>query len=396
MLDLSTIDTIASYRNVTFYFISSNYTGGHKSVTHKYVGSDKSFNEQLGLQPKEFDLSIVISGSDYLVRKQALISALEESGTGVLTLPLFGQLLVKPKTWNFSENISKFGLLEGNITFIEDTNTINPNISTILRDFISNIKKQINPSIIAFFKDNFNSLENNSLAFFGALFKAQSIINEFNLIKNNIGRYTDRLNIFKSKVKDLNNNIAFNIKNPEVFANNLSNIFTDYENLFVDQKQQFSNLTNFYNFGDNDTKFKSNSSNSKVIENNNNLINTTVQSLAFVSSLLISTKIDYDNDLEVNDYKDTIETQFEKLNNNNEIDFTLKNDLSNMKIETFRYLDNLQVDRVILVVLKKYLTVEQISYIYYGNLDRAEDIYKLNNLSNPFTIGKTLVFESAS
>lgn len=81
----------ASFRGVSFFVESEEYSGGRRVVIHEFPLSDDPYGEDLGRKARSFRVDGYVIGDDYLVQRDALISKLEdEAGTGELVLPGYG------------------------------------------------------------------------------------------------------------------------------------------------------------------------------------------------------------------------------------------------------------------------------------------------------------------
>jgi len=80
----------ASYKNVAFLSPSTTITGGRKDILHEFPNRDLQNIEDLGLRPRSFTITAIITGDLYIVQRDRLLAKLEEGGTGVLVHPFFG------------------------------------------------------------------------------------------------------------------------------------------------------------------------------------------------------------------------------------------------------------------------------------------------------------------
>ena len=53
-----------TYNNIPILFISSNTTGGRKTITHEYPNRDFRFTEDLGKLQKRFSLQVTINSNN--------------------------------------------------------------------------------------------------------------------------------------------------------------------------------------------------------------------------------------------------------------------------------------------------------------------------------------------
>lgn len=82
----------ASFRGVGFLVDSAERGGGRRVVVHEFPLRDDPFIEDLGRKARSFRVDGYVIGDDYLFQKNALIDALEStgSGPGELILPYYG------------------------------------------------------------------------------------------------------------------------------------------------------------------------------------------------------------------------------------------------------------------------------------------------------------------
>lgn len=126
----------ASFRGIPFLVNAETKTGGKKTVTHEYVGSDKRFTEELGLLPPSFSIEAVIHGNEAISRRFLLEDALDEPGLGTLVHPVYGAVEVKSTTYSVNSNQTKIGEFRFSINFetseaVITLDIILPTISTV-------------------------------------------------------------------------------------------------------------------------------------------------------------------------------------------------------------------------------------------------------------------------
>lgn len=110
----------ASYRGVTFYIKSHTAGGGRRTVNHEYPLRDKNSIEDLGLKSRSFQLDAYVLGNDYMSDRDALISALEQNGSGLLIHPYLGEKTVHCDSYSLRESADAGRMAEFSLTFIED------------------------------------------------------------------------------------------------------------------------------------------------------------------------------------------------------------------------------------------------------------------------------------
>lgn len=81
----------ASFRGVPFFVDTAERAGGRRVVVHEFPFRDDPFLEDLGRKARRFRVEGYVIGDDYLVQRDALLAALEDtSEPGELVHPYYG------------------------------------------------------------------------------------------------------------------------------------------------------------------------------------------------------------------------------------------------------------------------------------------------------------------
>ncbi len=81
----------ASFRGVPFFVEAGERTGGRRQVVHKFPFKADPFVEDMGADSHSFPIEGYVIGDDYLVQRDALLRALENTaGPGELVHPSYG------------------------------------------------------------------------------------------------------------------------------------------------------------------------------------------------------------------------------------------------------------------------------------------------------------------
>ena len=96
-----------SYRGAEFDIINVGRTRVKKNTEHQYANSVRRYIEERGVQNQDFTVTLSVFGSneDYFEKRDALRTALEAEGEGVLVLPIEGEFNVKCTEFSDSQNI---------------------------------------------------------------------------------------------------------------------------------------------------------------------------------------------------------------------------------------------------------------------------------------------------
>ncbi len=140
----------ASYRGIEFFYKSSSETGGFKTAEHLYPGSDNFVVEQLGKVPRRFDITARVRFEN----RDAFDIALNTSGPGLLSHPMFGNFIVKVTQYTKSDTIDDLGLYDYTIQFIVEIGLIVPTVQSITNSVISRGRAAVFTNISNFVNEN--------------------------------------------------------------------------------------------------------------------------------------------------------------------------------------------------------------------------------------------------
>ena len=108
-----------SFRGAKFLTESHDLEGGRRVAQHEYPQRDIPFCEDLGARGKRYSIECLVMGADHMEQRDALMTALDAFGKGVLIHPYFGQIDVNCETYNLSEDTSQGGLSRFSVSFLE-------------------------------------------------------------------------------------------------------------------------------------------------------------------------------------------------------------------------------------------------------------------------------------
>lgn len=107
-----------SFRGATFEVESAGQDGGRRTVVHEFAQRDDVFVEDMGLGPREFRVDGLVIGDDYMAARDALITAAEASGPGILVHPYRGSLTVSCQRYSVRESSDQGGAAFFSLVFI--------------------------------------------------------------------------------------------------------------------------------------------------------------------------------------------------------------------------------------------------------------------------------------
>jgi prophage DNA circulation protein len=119
----------ASFRGVPFHVKAASGEAGRRVVVHEYPKRDTVYPEDMGRAKREFMVEGFVIGADYMDKRDKLLAAIEEPGSGPLVHPYRGTITVtatQPARW--SENIDEGGLCRISMTFVEGSANEEPTV----------------------------------------------------------------------------------------------------------------------------------------------------------------------------------------------------------------------------------------------------------------------------
>jgi prophage DNA circulation protein len=110
----------ASFRGVPFGVIDSHVAAGRRGETHEYPFRDTPFREDLGRRARRIAFTAFLLGDDVAAQASALLSAVEQKGSGMLVHPSFGAFLMSvDERAELAEHWDKGRYIEVRLSFVE-------------------------------------------------------------------------------------------------------------------------------------------------------------------------------------------------------------------------------------------------------------------------------------
>ena len=304
----------ASYKGASFLVESASLAGGRKTAKHEFPNSNIQNIEDLGLKPREYRIPAIINEPDYFNKKDALLRALESGGGGVLIHPFFGRIENMIATdYNLVEDMSKLGDLVIQIDFKPSNSTGVPIQSENTISIVENSGSNLFDSITSDIENIFNVTN----TFTGNYNDAQRKLNDFVFaVTNNtktLSTITSKANELNSVINNFQSSINVNINNPKKISEGFSDIFSLIPELYETPESQFSVLSLFFDFGDNDVPINQTTAGRIERKNNRDLINQSVKSYALSAAYTAASKIDFKTVSEIESVESSLEKAFQSI-----------------------------------------------------------------------------------
>jgi prophage DNA circulation protein len=110
----------ASFRGVPFHVDSDEATFGRRIQLHEYPQKDDPYAEDLGRKARNKSVTAFVIGDDYFAKRDALITAIEQAGSGELVHPYYGRsMVVVDDDVRVTHTKDEGGMCRFTITFVE-------------------------------------------------------------------------------------------------------------------------------------------------------------------------------------------------------------------------------------------------------------------------------------
>lgn len=379
----------ASFRGISFLVRNSNIIFGQKTVTYQYPNSNKTEVEYLGLAQDQFNLDIYLHGDNLLDQITRLKIALSQGRDGQLIHPYLGAKNVSVSNASLVVNDVELGIARFSVTFQESTPQSSPLISF-------NTKPGILRSIDSAIETVEETFDNVTTDYsFNALYTATKLDAVADTFDNALGltyKITDKANSANFQIQSFKRKINTYALAPTELASALTNLFSEFNFIASDNKEQLRIWRSFYEFGDEDRTIALTTLERTERSNTLNTINNAMKANSLILAYGTASDIDYANDEELDEIRDEVELQY------NAIKESLTNDvlieLNQVRKLTLEYLDSLEVASVIEVDTKE-TSVVLLSFWYYGDQSQYDNIVELNNIQDPaFVSGEVKVLNA--
>jgi prophage DNA circulation protein len=415
------------FRGIPCLPVSSTVTSGRKIIVQEYPNTDRRDTQDLGRLQDTFALTVRIHGTgfDYIMKRDNFRAALNQKGRGLLNHHELGDHMVVVTTYSLNERITRGGVADFNVTFVKADLSIFPEESSdnlpkinqgrqnVLKSMSNNIANEwINPNGKAVnFSDAQLKLLDAANTFVRSVEAIQTggiqglvrgttglaslpgiedfpltasfntIVEEFGIsVLNELSETSNFQSVIKSFVKDINPNIlkAFDL------GNDFVGLF-DAATKTVSTPEAGLNLYKpMFSFGENDVSILPTTQPRIERTINRDVLNKNIQIGALSESYQIASQIQYKNDIQLQEVKDSLEVQYQKINKDtSQITIEPRIQLSDLRNEMRKFFDQEAVSTPkITTVETNLIPATVLTHEFYGNLDQLQAVIDLNDFDN--------------
>lgn len=389
------------YGGVEFDFVDGAFSGGRKTIIHEFINSDTAQYEDVGRRARRFPLRIEINndgsddGSNYFVKRDALIEILEKSGHHVLIHPLLGAYpVVQDKEFQFFENIGRLGNCVFNVSFVEVSQDGRP--STGIDSFVTGDKDTV--SFIIQKTDNIADLQKQKFDKF--LPENCFSLPAKKVIQNSIKNIADIFDTVSEFIIDTNGLSDFRVMVDEfrnlspvdinLISSDILELFAVSEDLINSKNLAFEAYQNFFIFNEEFLDIGATAS-IEAAKRNHILFRDMIQSISCGYATNSAAQIDYSTESDLDNAQEIILSQQDKVAQLQTDDSIMYNELESLTVTTVLVFnqERLEVSSIIEIDTPA-IGLTELVYQYYGNQDNYDIILSLNGFVNPSLISGTV------
>ena len=371
----------ASYKGAVFRIKSSSIDGGRKDIKHEFPNSDQQNIEDLGRKNRSYNITGFISEPNYTQKKNKLLSALEEGGTGLLVHPFFGNIEnIAARNYSLVESISEVGEATFSMNFeVSGTDGL-PSVDTSSKAIVAASNAALQSSL------NSSIVDDYSIFFPSAFTDAKEMLERtkeyFDEKTKVVQQVTDTINAYSGLVSDYSSAIVSLVDRPQALADSISNIFQTANGLYASAESTVLVFRGFFGFDD-DVTDPPNIVTASINERKNNrkIVKSYMQTASLGYAYQNIVDIDFDTVDDLLTAANILEAQFKKVSQ------TLGGDqleaLSDLRDDVQSVIDDLKlsINQVITVKTAR-MPARVLAFTYYGNDEYGEKIINLNDDSN--------------
>lgn len=377
----------ARFRDVEFLIpAESSFDGtfGAKTATHEFINSDRPLVEFLGKAGETFTVEAIINSNAfplYNQQKKDFEEALSKPQEGVLIHPTEGRKVVAVVNLvGKRESLTTIGSCTYTINFKETTSKVYPreegNKSLLLR-----VIDTAKDAVSSFFEGAFSPYQPRlSENFQKSKEFAEAGLQNINDAVATINTTGDVLSEYTRKYNAILSNINSIVANPSTYTETIESLWGSVLTITDNTAEAFG-----LNLGLVDNSESTTMGDSTVyqqIRRNEEQVAQFNNINAIVNAYNLVTDIDFESQEELDEALNNIEDVYSELINN--VNEALVYNIQDVRNQARLLLDSLRGSLAKTITIYTSPTnTAALAYKYYGDIDRAEQIERINNISKP-------------
>jgi len=395
---------VGSFKEIPIRIRSGSVTGGRKFVKKEFPNRDTQTIEDLGLQPRSYQLEIIISDrgktpdnltpkEDYFQYRDKLLAAIEAKGPGVLIHPLYGRIEnVVATTLSINENFSAFGESILSVSFEVNDSTGIPVLTVTDISQLSQERANVVAAVTKSITDNYSVTTKFLNNFQDAKDKVTEVIDTAVEATSFIGAAADEINEFNSFIGQTTANINSLVVDPQALAQNVSNLFSNINGLFSTTENTAKAFQGMFGFGGGDED-DVNTTTAGLTERKQNrgVLNRAINAQALGYAYVAVSQIEFETVAEIEAAEAALNVQYSEIVDNSITDSVTTNvstsqavndSLTDMRVVVQSFFDAQRISaKQVISVFTPETSARLLSFQYYGNSESADEIIALNAIS---------------
>lgn len=383
----------ASYKSAHFLVSSSSIAGGRAVAKKRFIGTDRQQVEDLGLQLRTFTLACTIAprrdglGNEiqtYLEVREALLSALESDGTGILVHPFYGEIYnIKSTMYSLRESMTLLGDAQIDVTFEISNADGRPTPQDNVFASMEVKLDEVVAVVIADVAENFKVVPTSTGNFGKALAKVKAVAGKIsksigNLAMDVIGA-VDKIT---REISDFSADITSLVNTPQALADRMSNLFLTVGGLSTSAIGTFEAFAQMFDFGDSDLPTELNTVSRIEAQKNDVAMNSATQAMATGYAYLSTSEIEFSNTDEIDKIEAIVEAQYQKMSNAGTVSPGILEALTNLRVVSQAYFAEQRDLRARIVEVDTHPTSARLlAFSNYGSDELGSTIARLNGLN---------------
>lgn len=326
-------------------------------------------------------MTATITGANYLIKRDALIRALEISGPGLLIHPLYGVQNVVAKPYTLEETMTALGEAKFTLVFENAQEAILPKTVT---GTISNIFASVNQAIVLIKALITQGIQiTNADNYLDALSKTTDFIGTTAALTNEFVSEGDTFDTFSTGLKSFADNASRILTDTAVLSTNIADTFTNLDDAMATPTDAKNIFQKQFDFGDNDTTIDLKDHVTIEKEANRDVLNGSIQVLALLMNYRNVVQITFNTVDDINEQREILEGQFEKVISNTAVNRSDTSALTDARNQVRQFFDAESVRAFKVESFDtKTTTITELTYRLYGNLNNQLNLINLNNFKD--------------
>jgi len=383
-----TIDEVrqASFRGATFLLSGDATTeGGRKLVTHEYPNTDRRVVEDMGRQQRTFTLSGTVTTRAQL---DALVKALESSGSGTLVHPFRGNFKVAAQPYQLTENVTDLGIATFRMSFIVTDEPVYPATAgagpALIQQQVDTTLAAVQDGIAATF-----NATGSGVNYEAAQADLTNLAGTMSTVVVGIGTASDVISDYQRTVTAFQQGITANILNPTNLASSMVSMLSSVGLVAQDTASQVTLLSRLWEYGATAVRTAPTTFQRIQRMRNQAVVNNSVRASAIAQAYGAAVTEIFVSDLALENREKQLDAAYQSLladtslagidKNPSGLSDTVLQALYDLRAEVQTYFDSATVNAYKLATVR---VAEQpasiVAFNQYGSLDHLDDFIAIN------------------